>query len=88
MNFKSANQQDQKEDLSLLCLKGGDNAPKAWKRFTTIDSPERPLTYICEEEAFDAITFVPKRDVQLTGFSVYACLVPDYPPKGDLLDEF
>ena len=60
MNF---NQQDSSEDLSLLCLKGGDNAPKAWKRFTTIDSPERPLTYICEEEAFDAITFIPKRDI-------------------------
>jgi hypothetical protein len=43
---------------------------------------------MCEEEAHDAIVFVPKKDIQFVGFSIYPCLVPDFPPKGDYLDEF
>lgn len=31
----------------------------------------RQLQYICDEEAFDAISFIPKRDILFVGFSVY-----------------
>lgn len=55
----------------LLCLKGGDEGPKCWKRFTTVDDPCRQLSYISDDESFDAITFVPNRDIVFVGFSVY-----------------
>lgn len=55
----------------LLCLKGGNEGPKVWKRFTTVDDPCRQLVYISDDEAFDAITFVPKKDMLFAGFSVY-----------------
>jgi hypothetical protein len=55
----------------LLCLKGGNEGPKAWKRFTTVDDPCRQLSYISDEEAFDAISFVPKKDILFAGFSVF-----------------
>ena len=28
-------------------------------------------TYLAEEEAFDAICFIPKKDIKFAGFSVY-----------------
>lgn len=55
----------------LLCLKGGEDAPKVFNRFTQVDSPERQLSYIADEEAYDAIKFIPKKDIKLAGFSVY-----------------
>lgn len=58
-------------DSFLLCLKGGNEGPKIWKRFLHVDDPCRQLSYISDEEAFDAITFVPKKDILFTGFSVY-----------------
>ena len=58
--------------MYLLCLKGGENAPKIFNRFTTVDSVERQLSYIADEEAYDAINFIPKlKDIKLAGFSVY-----------------
>jgi hypothetical protein len=58
-------------DDFLLCLKGGNEGPKFWKRFTHVDDPCRQLSYISDEEAYDAITYVPKKDILFTGFSVY-----------------
>jgi hypothetical protein len=29
------------------------------------------LSYISEEESYDAICFIPKRDIKFAGFSVY-----------------
>ena len=55
----------------MLCLKGGNEGPKAWKRFTTVDDPCRQLSYNSDEEAFDAISFVPKKDILFAGFSVF-----------------
>ncbi len=52
-------------------MKGGSEGPKAWKRFIYVDDPCRQLSYISDEEAFDAITFVPKKDILFAGFSVY-----------------
>jgi hypothetical protein len=52
-----------KEDSYLLCLKGGSEGPKAWKRFTRVDDPCRQLSYISDDETFDAITFVPNKDI-------------------------
>ena len=53
----------EKEDSYLLCLKGGSEGPKTWKRFTHVDDPCRQLSYISDDEAFDAISFVPKKDI-------------------------
>ena len=47
------------------------DAPKVFNRFKQIDSPERQLSYIADEEAFDAIAFVPNKDIRFVGFSVY-----------------
>lgn len=58
-------------DNFLLCLKGGNEGPKIWKRFLHVDDPCRQLSYISDEEAFDAISFVPKKDILFAGFSVY-----------------
>jgi hypothetical protein len=44
-----------KDDSYLLCLKGGSEGPKVWKRFTKTDEPCRQLSYISDDEAFDAI---------------------------------
>jgi hypothetical protein len=55
----------------LLCLKGGSEGPRSWKRFLHVDDPCRQLSYISDDEAFDAIQFIPKRDVLFAGFSVY-----------------
>jgi hypothetical protein len=63
--------QDVNGDHFLLCLKGGNEGPRAWKRFTTVDDPCRQLSYISDEEAFDAISYVPKKDILFAGFSVY-----------------
>ena len=54
-----------------MCLKGGIDAPKIFNRFRQVDSPERPLTYIMDEEAYDAISFLPVKDIKFAGFSVY-----------------
>ena len=56
---------------TILCLKGGVDAPKIFMRFKQVDSPERQLSYIAEEEAYDAITFIPKKDIKFAGFSIY-----------------
>lgn len=40
----------QEEQTTLLCLKGGDNGPKKFMRFTRTDEPERALTYFGEGE--------------------------------------
>jgi hypothetical protein len=53
----------EKEDSYLLCLKGGSEGPKTWKRFTHVDDPCRQLSYISDDEAFDAISFIPKKDI-------------------------
>ena len=55
----------------LLCLKGGNEGPKGWKRFLHTDDPCRQLTYIIDDEGFDAIMFVPKKDILWAGFSVF-----------------
>ena len=36
-----------------------------------MDAPERQLSYIADEEAYDAISFVPEKDIKFAGFSVY-----------------
>ena len=61
---------------TVLCLKGGVDQPKVFNRFTNVDSPERQLSYISEEEAFDAISFIPNKDIKLAGFSVYYVTQP------------
>ena len=55
----------------LLCLKGGEHGPKIFQRFTTIDDPCRQLSYMADEMSYEAISFVPTRDVTFVGFSVY-----------------
>lgn len=57
-------------DQTLLCVKGGE-AAKSYTRFLTIDSPERPVTYLSDDVGLDAIAFVPQKDVTFLGFSVY-----------------
>ena len=56
---------------TMLCLKGGVDAPKIFNRFKQVDSPERQLSYIADEEAYDAIGFIPNKDIKFAGFSVY-----------------
>jgi hypothetical protein len=51
------------EENFLMCLKGGSEGPKTWKRFTNVDDPCRQLSYISDDEAFDAISFVPTKDI-------------------------
>ena len=36
-----------------------------------MDAPERQLSYIADEEAYDAISFIPEKDIKFAGFSVY-----------------
>ena len=36
-----------------------------------MDSPERQLTYIADDENFDAVSFFPEKDIKFAGFSVY-----------------
>ena len=36
-----------------------------------VDDPCRQLSYISDDEAFDAISFVPKKDILFAGFSVF-----------------
>jgi len=55
----------------ILCLKGGVDAPKIFNRFKQVDAPERQLSYIADEEAYDAISFIPEKDIKFAGFSVY-----------------
>jgi len=52
-------------------LKGGEDAPKIFNRFKHVDSPERQLSYIADEESYDAISFIPSKDIKFAGFSVY-----------------
>ena len=40
-------------------------------RFTRTDDPCRQLSYISDDEAFDAISYVPTKDILFAGFSVY-----------------
>ena len=54
-----------------MCLKGGIDAPKVFNRFKQVDSPERQLSYIADEESYDAISFIPNKDIKFVGFSVY-----------------
>ncbi len=54
-----------------MCLKGGVDAPKVFHRFKQVDAPERGLSYIADEEAYDAISFIPNKDIKFAGFSVY-----------------
>jgi hypothetical protein len=56
---------------TMICLKGGIDAPKIFNRFKQVDSPERQLSYIADEEAYDAISFIPTKDIKFAGFSVY-----------------
>lgn len=56
----------------MLCLKGGVDAPKVFNRFKKVDAPERQLTYISDQEAFDAIQYTPTKDIKFAGFSVFA----------------
>lgn len=65
----------------VLCLKGGVDAPKIFNRFKHVDSPERLLSYIANEEAFDAICFIPKKSIKFAGFSVYQVLGADMQPQ-------
>ena len=65
--YKNPDNQENK----ILCLKGGVDAPKVFHRFKHVDSPERLLSYIANEEAFDAICFIPKKNIKFAGFSVY-----------------
>ena len=65
----------------LLCLKGGMDAPKIFHRFKHVDSPERLLSYIANEEAYDAICFVPTKNIKFAGFSVYQVLGADGQPQ-------
>lgn len=37
-----------------------------------MDSPERNLTYIMDDEGLDAITFIPTKDISFVGFAIYA----------------
>jgi hypothetical protein len=65
--FEEINQNEQ----NILCLKGGVDAPKIFHRFKQVDAPERGLSYIADEEAYDAICFIPNKDIKFAGFSVY-----------------
>lgn len=56
---------------TILCLKGGENAPKAFNRFMTVDDPVRQCTYFSEDESFDAVSFFPLKDIRFLGFSVF-----------------
>ncbi len=60
----------------MLCLKGGEHGPKVFQRFTTIDDPCRQLSYMADEMSYDAISFIPTRDVSFVGFSVYPVMAP------------
>lgn len=51
------------EDEFLFCMQGGSDGPIAWKRFLHVDDPQRQLSYISDDEQFDAITFIPKKDI-------------------------
>ena len=53
------------------------DAPKIFHRFKHVDSPERLLSYIANEEAYDAICFVPTKNIKFAGFSVYQVLGAD-----------
>lgn len=64
-----------------MCLKGGVDAPKIFHRFKHVDSPERLLSYIANEEAYDAICFIPTKDIKFAGFSVYQVLGADLQPQ-------
>lgn len=59
------------ERQQVVCYKGGEDAPKIFNRFTTVDAPERQLSYIADEEAYDAISFFPLKEIKFAGFSVY-----------------
>jgi hypothetical protein len=58
-------------------LKGGSEGPKTWKRFLHVDDPCRQLSYISDDEAFDAIQFIPRRDILFAGFSVFYVAMPE-----------
>ena len=35
------------------------------------------LSYIADEESYDAISFIPNRDIKFAGFSVYQVYSPE-----------
>ena len=55
-------------------------------RFTRTDEPERALTYMGDQEDFDAIVFTPKRNIAFAGFSIYPAIVP-FQNKNEYLDD-
>jgi hypothetical protein len=76
------------ESEQLLILKGGDNGPKKFDRLPHIDEPVRSLTYMQDGQEYDAIVFTPRKNVKLTGFSVYPALVMGFPCTGELMEEY
>lgn len=61
-------------------MKGGVNPPKIFNRLKQVDSPERMLTYM-DEESYDAICFIPQKDIKFAGFSVYQVFAVGVEPK-------
>ena len=45
-----------------------------------MDSPERQLSYMSDQEDLDAISFIPTKDITFVGFTIYAVCVrcPSY----------
>ena len=37
-----------------------------------MDSPERQLSYMSDQEDLDAISFIPTKDITFVGFTIYA----------------
>lgn len=57
----------------VLCMESeGGTGPKTFYRFQQMDSIERQMTYISEDEGCDAITFIPLKEISFVGFSVYS----------------
>ena len=69
------------QKYKMLCLKGGVDAPKIFNRFKHVDAPSRLLSYIAGEEAYDAICFIPHKNIKFAGFSVYQVLGADGQPQ-------
>jgi hypothetical protein len=41
-----------------------------------------------EGQENDAITFIPRKNIQFLGFSIYAALVTGFPCTGELAEEY
>ena len=46
-----------------------------WHRFTHVDNNQ--LSYISEDESYDAICLTPRKDIKFAGFSIYAVTTND-----------